>query len=312
MIYYRLMKYSPEMPVLPSIFDDETIPFPALITFEGEAGSGKGTCSKATKVAAERLGLKVVLIDQGIKFRTLGLTALESGVDLQDPAATDAFLSDESIPQMLAVRRSQIEQLDPDAQEDLLYTPQLNDASKRIGGSDFAHPTAISALYKEVTKAVYDDSDLIIVDGRAMEKYGKLIDNAGYVDYLVGFYFRCGDVSAASHRAPDVFGKDFESNYNSMSDTQKAACFDEIMRIRQRNKDDSQRKIDPMTEPVETYRLDLQNFPYDDPQWDHNFLSMAGVNMVTVVTTHNTITQMTKPVVRLGLTALGYRHSLKT
>ena len=63
---------------------------PRLITFDGEARSGKGTIVQFTKdYLRDELGLKVMLIDRGQTFRTLVVAATRAGVDLDDAEAIE-------------------------------------------------------------------------------------------------------------------------------------------------------------------------------------------------------------------------------
>lgn len=74
-----------------------TRPLPKLITFDGEARSGKGTVVQTVKDhLRDTLGYKVMLIDAGQVFRVLVVAAMRDGVSLEDPLAIDAFLGDET------------------------------------------------------------------------------------------------------------------------------------------------------------------------------------------------------------------------
>lgn len=68
-----------------------------LVTFDGEARSGKGTIVQTTKdYLRDECGYKVMLIDRGQTFRVLVVAATKAGVDLDDPVAIDAYLQDET------------------------------------------------------------------------------------------------------------------------------------------------------------------------------------------------------------------------
>ena len=71
-----------------------TNPLPKLVTFDGDARSGKGTIVSLVKdYIRDELSLPVMLIDAGQVFRVLVVMMQEYGVDLDDPAAIDAFLA---------------------------------------------------------------------------------------------------------------------------------------------------------------------------------------------------------------------------
>jgi len=72
-------------------------PLPKLVTFDGEARSGKGTIVQTTKdYLRDECGYEVMLIDAGQVFRVLVVGATRAGVDVNDPGAIDAFLADEA------------------------------------------------------------------------------------------------------------------------------------------------------------------------------------------------------------------------
>jgi cytidylate kinase len=64
---------------------------PKVVTFDGEARSGKGTIAQATKdYLRDECGYEVMLIDRGQTFRVLVVAAANAGVDLDAPEAIDA------------------------------------------------------------------------------------------------------------------------------------------------------------------------------------------------------------------------------
>ena len=70
-------------------------PLPKLVTFDGQARSGKGTIVSLVKdYLRDELGRQVMLIDAGQVFRVLVVVMTEDGIDLDNPTAIDAYLSD--------------------------------------------------------------------------------------------------------------------------------------------------------------------------------------------------------------------------
>ncbi|MBK0422789.1 (d)CMP kinase [Leucobacter sp. CSA2] len=61
---------------------------PLLVAIDGPAGSGKSSVSRA---AAERLGFGI--LDTGAAYRALAWAALETGTDLDDPAAVEGLMN---------------------------------------------------------------------------------------------------------------------------------------------------------------------------------------------------------------------------
>lgn len=62
---------------------------PVLVAIDGPAGSGKSSVSRA---AADRLGFGI--LDTGAAYRALAVTALQSGIDLDDHTAVEALQRD--------------------------------------------------------------------------------------------------------------------------------------------------------------------------------------------------------------------------
>jgi len=70
---------------------------PKLVTFDGEARSGKGTVVGLVKDYLRDVeGYSVMFIDAGQVFRVLVVAITRAGVDIESPAAVDAYLGDDA------------------------------------------------------------------------------------------------------------------------------------------------------------------------------------------------------------------------
>jgi len=96
---------------------------PQLITFDGEARSGKGTIAHFIKRELIADGRRVMLIDRGQIFRSLVVGAERAGVDMDDAAAIDAFLADDASLDANIRLIKEIYAMDHPERDALLYTP---------------------------------------------------------------------------------------------------------------------------------------------------------------------------------------------
>ena len=65
----------------------KTIDHPFAVAIDGPAGAGKSTIARA--LAAQ---LSFIYVDTGALYRTIGLSMLTRGIDINDPAAVAASL----------------------------------------------------------------------------------------------------------------------------------------------------------------------------------------------------------------------------
>jgi cytidylate kinase len=278
----------------------DTIPRTKVITFEGEARSGKGTSVRAVQDRLVADGRTVVVIDQGQKFRVLAKLALDRGVDLLDQAAVTAFLSSpETRPAMLELL-NKVVALEPDAINDLLYIRDISAGSAHIAQNAKAHPLVVGLLFDQVRKAVAEDIDTILVDGRAMEQYGRQMAKEQIAQFVMGFYFRC-DASIAARRTTGIF-----VDMNVMSVDEKLRLLEEITKISDRNRQDTLRDVDSMLEPANAYPLHAADFDLNNIAYVHQATLDAMLSgMVSMNTSYTrSVEEMTDPVVALAAHAL--------
>ena len=109
-------------------------PLPKLVTFDGQARSGKGTIVSLVKdYLRDELGHKVMLIDAGQVFRVLVVVMTEDGIDLDNPTAIDAYLSDEARAEQCVQRVKEVYHMTKQQRDALLYSPEISTNSAKIG-----------------------------------------------------------------------------------------------------------------------------------------------------------------------------------
>jgi len=278
----------------------DRIPSTKIITFEGEARSGKGTSVRAVRERLVAEGRKVVVIDQGQKFRTLAKLAVERGVELSEQAEVTTFLaSPQTRPAMLKLL-NKVAKMRPGAVNDLLYTQQISNGSSEIGKNAKAHPLVVGLLFDEVRQAATNGIDTVLIDGRAMEKYGRQMAEEHMGQFAMGFYFRC-DAAIAARRIMGNF-----MDVDAMGVDQKLELLETITKVSNRNRDDTLREVDPMHEPANAYPLHTADFNVSDPVYVHQAtLDALMSGMVSINTSYTrSVAEMTDPVVALATHAL--------
>jgi len=283
------------------------VPDAMVMTFEGEARSGKGTSVRAVRAALEAEGYEVTIIDQGIKFRALAKIGVDQGVDLDnDDAITDFLQAEDTQPAMLDLL-ARVRTMTKEEVDDLLYTPDIGAGSGKIGNNSIVHPIVISILFAEVERAIEDGADIVLIDGRCMEKYGRQMTERKIAQYVMGFYFRC-DTSIAGRRTSGIF-----IDMDHMCDEDKLRLLSEITRASDRNKSDAQREVDPMVEPAGAYTLRPAEFDHSSPERvrEAALEIVNGTGMVSMDTSYTrSVEEMTNPVVVLALEVLNVRKEL--
>jgi hypothetical protein len=107
---------------------------PTLITFDGDARSGKGTIVSLVKdYLRDERGRRVMLIDAGQIFRVLVVVCREAGVDLDSQDQIDAYLADETRQTEAIARVKQVYRMPKADRETLLYSPTIGVDSAKIG-----------------------------------------------------------------------------------------------------------------------------------------------------------------------------------
>lgn len=283
----------------------DEIPKTTVITFDGEARSGKGTSVGELRDAIKANGKTPLVIDQGKKFRALALVAIRRGgvIDYPDRLA-DFLKSDTAVIEMQVLLDEVNESIDQDVPEKVAFA-ELDDkavgfASSRVGRIEHSHRIATDSLFAKVEASVASGVDTVIIDGRVVDQRGREIAERGLAQYVLGFFFRCDSGVAATRVLGEL------ADPSELTDAQKLSIFDEMIKIRDRNRSDTLRDVNPMQHPHGAYELDLASFDIGDrPTVRQITLDSLSHGMISLNTSYTrTIAEMTVPVVAISTRAI--------
>jgi len=265
-----------------------TNPVPKLITFDGEARSGKGTIVQATKDALrDTYGHHVMLIDAGQVFRCLVVAAARAGGNLCDAAAIDAFLGDDANAEASVRFVKEVYHMSKSERDALLYTNQVGADSAKIGARPLSQAFKDELLKKWLRDARVEGFDVVLLDGRALEETGQMLEREGLCDFVMGLYFVC-DPLVGAMRTLGFANRRFEE----LNRGQAAAVDELVEQIKARNKADRERAVQPIVVPVGAPRFSLPDIPAVDVG---NGRFMATIDTSEKQTKH----QMSQPVIAL-------------
>ena len=218
---------------------------PKLITFDGEARSGKGTIVQLTKdYLRDECGFKVMLIDRGQAFRALVVAASRDGVDMEDPHAIDAFLDNPTNLEYATQFVRDVYRMPKEERDALLYTNEVGENSAKIGARPASQEFVIGLTMRWVEKAGAEGYDVILVDGRALENIAREMAQDGLCDYRMGLYFIC-DATVGARRTLGYA----MIPYDSLDDQQLSKVTSFVQQITERNERDKQRTVERLTPP---------------------------------------------------------------
>lgn len=268
---------------------------PKLITIQGSARGGKGTLASALLDELSK-DYRVHSIDQGMKFRILAHEALAEGIDKEDLDALAGFMSLESTRQSVVEKLIEAAGWTKEQREAEYYTHAISNASGMVGKVPVAHDVAVSLLLDEV-RALALQFDIILIDGRALQKYGKQLESEGVVDYLLAIDVHC-DAFVSAQRETKIFSSD-DANAEHYSPEQTMQLLTATRDIARRNSSDARRKRDPSLPIRGAYDFDvLHEMEDDEESWVVEAVRTTGA--VTVDNSNTkTVVQLTRPIVDL-------------
>ncbi len=267
---------------------------PKLITFDGEARSGKGTIVSGVKdYLRDECDYEVMLIDRGQTFRVLVVAAARAGIDLDDPEALDNFLSSETNVQDCVRFVKDVYHMSKDERDGLLYTNQVGADSAKVG----AHPSSqvfVANLTKKWLRDAGDEGyEVVLVDGRALEGIGSEMHQEGLCDYRLGLYFVC-DATTGARRTLGFA----TTAYDDLTSEQRANVDELVEQIIVRNQRDKDRTVERLAPPQNAPTYALPDGP--------THLSGDGRPMFVIDTSAEmTKDEMIAPVARLAALTLG-------
>lgn len=221
---------------------------PILITFDGEARSGKGTIVQATKdYLRDNAGYKVMLIDAGQVFRVLVVAAKRAGVDINNPDAIDAFLGDDKNVQNSMQLVKDVYHMQKQERDSLLYTNEVGHDSAKIGARPLSQYFKDELLKSWLRDAKTEGFQIVLLDGRALEEVGKILEHDGLCDFRLGLYFICDPIIGARRTLGYA-----DSPYNDLSEDEKASVDELVSQIKSRNEADEKRDVQRLVRPAGT------------------------------------------------------------
>jgi len=268
-----------------------------LITFEGEARSGKGTSARAVCDVFTTASQTVIYIDQGQKFRAFARLALDRGVSLDDQLAVSAFLQDAGIRKELLQLLALVAKMEEPEVEALLYTQEISEGSAKIGMNAHSQQIIVDVLFDQVRDiSKSGDTNMVIIDGRDMIVKARAMQDQGFATFILGFYFRC-DAAIAARRTEGIF-----VDVEDMDADDRLRLLDTILKVSDRNRRDAMRSVHPLREPGNAYALHTIDFRSDDSEYVDAAARVAQASGAVSVDTSYTrnVEEMTAPVIALS------------
>jgi cytidylate kinase len=265
---------------------------PKLITIQGSARGGKGTLAHALYSDLQS-DYRVHVIDQGLKFRILASVALAAGIDKEDIDGLTEFIGLEATRTTVVNRLIEAASWTKSERETVYYMPEISNASGMVGKISTAHDVAVTLLVDEV-KAVANDYDIILVDGRALQKYGKLLEDEKIVEYILAIDVHC-DAFVSAQRETKIFSEDAAA-YTPEQTMQLLVATRDIAR---RNSSDARRTRDPSLPIRGAYDFDVLH-EMDDTEKTWVVDAVRATKSITVDNSNTrTPEQLTAPVISL-------------
>lgn len=232
-------------------------PLPKLITFDGEARSGKGTVVRKVKdYLRDECGRKVMLIDGGQVFRVLVVAIARVGVDIDSPEAIDSYLADASNADAAIQLVKAVYRMPKDERDAMLYTNEVGVNSAKIGARPRGQAFVGGLLRKWLDDARIEGFDTILMDGRALEETGETLEKEGLCNYVLGLFFVCDPVVSAQR----TLGK-MPVSYELLDAITRAQVDELVMQIKARNKSDSERTVNKLVVPKNAPRYLINEIP---------------------------------------------------
>lgn len=230
---------------------------PLLVTFDGEARSGKGTIVQATKdYLRETGGYDVMLIDRGQAFRSLVVAAGRQGVDMENPAEIDAFLSDENNLAYAAQVVKDVYYMTKEERDALLYTNLVGEHSAKIGARPASQEFVKNLTKKWLTDAGNEGYDVVLMDGRALEGIAREMHTEKICSYILGLYFTC-EAQVGARRTLGYAA----TPYDQLSGEQRQEVDDFVRQIMERNRRDFEREVERLAPPQGAAQWKLPEVP---------------------------------------------------
>ena len=201
------------------------------VAIDGPAGAGKSTISKA---AAKELGF--IYIDTGALYRTVGLNALRSGADLDDPESIKKTLTENLSVELRFIDGEQKMFLNGEDVSAEIRTPASSMAASKVS----AVPAVREYLFDLQKKLAHENN--CIMDGRDI---GTVV----LPDAKVKIFLTASPESRAKRRFDELIEKGMDVKYD-----------DVLSEMKERDYNDSHRAIAPLKPADDAILLDTSGF----------------------------------------------------
>ena len=252
----------------------QPLTIPKLITVQGQARSGKGTLVRAL---VEALGheYRIYSIDQGLKFRVFARMALEDGVDYENLELLEKYVLNE-VNQTEALERLQAAPgMQKDERDEMYYAHKVGNVSGMFGKIPATHDVVVQLLKDEI-KAAVGVYDLVVVDGRAMQKYGQELEDADVVDHILAIDVVCEPLVAA-RRVLGIF-----EPVEQLDTEQLIQLIRTTEDISRRNSSDARRKRDPSVFLHEAFEFDVLHTPENEAEFERMCDKVAEIGVLSI------------------------------
>ena len=218
---------------------------PKLVTFDGEARSGKGTIAQATKdYLRDECGYTVMLIDRGQTFRVLVVAATKAGVNLDAPQEIDVYLENDANVEYCTQFVKDVYNMEKSERDALLYTNEVGENSAKIGARPGSQEFVANPTKKWLRDARAEGFEVVLVDGRTLEGIATEMHNEQLCEYRVGLYFIC-DAKIGARRTLGYA----KTPYGELTDTEQRDVDDLVAQIGERNARDFERTTERLARP---------------------------------------------------------------
>lgn len=204
------------------------------IAIDGPAGAGK---SSIAKEVAKRLGY--IYVDTGAMYRSIGLMVLKSNKNPKDREDVLSVLGDVNINIKYFDGVQNIFLNDENVSE-LIRTPEVS-----VAASDVAVIGEVRKKLVELQRDIAEKSD-VIMDGRD-------IGTRVLPDADVKIFLTASPEERASRRYKELVEKNISCNYDEV-----------LADIKYRDKNDSEREIDPLRPTEESIIFDTTGFDLEE------------------------------------------------
>ncbi len=205
------------------------------VAIDGPAGAGKSTISKA---AAKELGF--IYIDTGALYRTVGLNALRSGANTDDPQSIEKTLTSNLSVELRFIGGEQKMFLNGEDVSNEIRTPASSMAASKVSAV-----AAVREYLFDLQKKLASENNCIM-DGRDIGTV--VLPNA-----KVKIFLTASPEARAKRRYKELTEKGMDVKYD-----------DVLSEMKERDYNDSHRAIAPLKPASDAIVLDTSNIGLED------------------------------------------------